>query len=164
MHFSGSHIRTTGLLYDHHMLVIQVTDPYYKRVLVIHYATPGGEMRGKLGKDNQIIEEERTIEETIEMAVYKDYVQIFNPVEAIERARSRLNEASYKLFSNNCESFINWALAGEDVTDQGKAAPVKIVAGAAIGVGVAGAFVAGLFGLSKLLSKDKESQSDSEDS
>ncbi len=146
------------------MLVVRVTDPYNKRVLVIHYATPGGEMRGKLGKDNQIIEEERTIEETIEMAVYKDCVQIFNPAKAIKRARSRLSEARYKLFSNNCESFINWALADEDVTDQGKAAPVKIAAGVAIGVGVAGAIVAGLVGLSKLLSEDKESQSDSEDS
>ncbi len=39
---------------------------------------------------------------------------------------------------------------------------MKIGVGAAIGVGVAGAIVAGLFGLSKLFSKDKECQIDSE--
>jgi len=166
MQYLGSHIRTPGVVYDHHMLVIRVIDPYYKRVLVIHYnATHGNLKRAKLGRDVQIIEEEITIEEKIEIAVYKDSVKVFKPAKAIERARSRLDEEEYKLFSNNCESFVNWALAGEDITDQGKAAPVKIVAGAAIGVGVAGAIVAGLYGLSKLLSEDnKESESDSEDS
>ncbi len=153
----GTHIRTPGTMYDHHMLVIRVIHPHKKTVLVIHYATLGGEMSGKLGLDNQIIEEEKTITDKIEVAVYKDGVVIYTPEEAIARARSRKGEAKYKLLSNNCESFVNWALTGEDVTDQGDAAPKKIALGAAIGVGVGAAAV---YGISRMSRKDSDRKKD----
>ncbi len=91
------------------------------------------------------------------MAVYKDGVVIYTPEEAIARARSRKGEAKYKLLSNNCESFVNWALTGEDVTDQGDAAPKKIALGAAIGVGVGAAAV---YGISRMSRKDSDRKKD----
>jgi hypothetical protein len=36
----------------------------------------------------------------------------FAPQEAIARARSRLGETAYRLFSNNCEHFCAWCLYG----------------------------------------------------
>ena len=141
------------------MLVIKVIDPCRSEVCVIHYASPGAVMAGKLGKNNQIFEENKVITELIERAVYKDGVIVLDAQEGIKRARSRRNENEYKLFSNNCESFANWALTGEDVTDQGKAAPVKIGMGAALGVGVAAIAVGGLIAMfsdSKKNDKEKE--------
>ena len=141
------------------MLVIKVIDPYRSEVHVIHYASPGAVMAGKLGKNNQIFEEDKVITEPIERAVYKDGVIVLDAQEGIKRARSRQNENEYKLFSNNCESFVNWALTGEDVTDQGKAAPVKIGMGVALGVGAAAIAVGGLIAIfsdSKKNDKEKE--------
>ena len=37
----------------------------------------------------------------------------FDPVEVIRRARSRLGENHYRVFSNNCEHFSEWCLHGE---------------------------------------------------
>jgi hypothetical protein len=36
----------------------------------------------------------------------------FPPDEIVRRARSRLGEDDYRLFSNNCEHFCNWCLSG----------------------------------------------------
>ena len=86
--------------------------------------------------------------------MYKDDVSMWDAREGIRRARSRKNETDYKLFSNNCEFFVNWALTGEDVTDQGKSAPVKIKVGAALGVGAAiGIIGAVAFGVGALFRK-----------
>ena len=49
----------------------------------------------------------------------------------IRWARSWLDEADYKLFSNNSKSLVNCALTGEDVTDQSRMAPAKNGVGAA---------------------------------
>ncbi len=138
----GTHIRTPGTMcvYDHHMLVIRGIHPHRNTVLVIHYTKHGGDTCGKLGLDNKIIEEEKTITDKIVVAVYKDGAVINTPEQAIVRARSRTGEAKYNLFDNNCESFVNWALTEKNVTYQGDAAPMKIggvvAAAAVVGVGV----------------------------
>ena len=130
------------MLYYHHMLVIKVIDPYRKEVQVIHYTTSAVE-----GQGNQILEEDVIITEPIELVVYKDDIPMWDVEEGIRRARSRKGETDYKLFSNNCESFVNWALTSEDVTDQGKTAPIKIGVGAAIGVGAVAIGVGALMGM-----------------
>ena len=147
------------------MLVIKVIDPYRNQVRVIHYASDGAVMAGKLGQDNQILEEDKIITEPIERVIYKDDVSMWDVQEGIKRARSRLDEASYKLFSNNCESLVNWALTGEDVTDQGRTAPVKIGVGATMGVGAAigiGALAIGVGALIAKLSSDDSKEKDKE--
>lgn len=37
----------------------------------------------------------------------------FDPCEVVRRARSRLGEDNYRVFSNNCEHFCEWCLHGE---------------------------------------------------
>jgi hypothetical protein len=37
---------------------------------------------------------------------------VFSPEEIVRRARSRLGENDYRLFTNNCEHFCNWCLNG----------------------------------------------------
>jgi hypothetical protein len=37
----------------------------------------------------------------------------FDRTEVVERARSRIGEASYRLFTNNCEHFCEWCIHGE---------------------------------------------------
>jgi hypothetical protein len=49
----------------------------------------------------------------------------------LERARSRLDERSYRILTNNCEHFCTWALRGESCSAQVerlRAAPRKICA------------------------------------
>ncbi len=56
--------------------------------------------------------------EDLELLEYMDGITKFSGEEAIERARQRLDETDYNLFSNNCESLINWALRDESVSYQ----------------------------------------------
>ena len=65
----------------------------------------------------------------------------------IRWARSWLDEADYKLFSNNSKSLVNCALTGEDVTDQSRMAPAKNGVGAAMGIGAVAIGVGALIGM-----------------
>ena len=76
-------------------------------------------LAGKLGKGNQILEVNKIITEPLNV-LYKDDVSMWDAQEGIRRARSRKDETDYKLFSNNCKSFVNWAIISVDVTDRGK--------------------------------------------
>ncbi len=118
------------------MLVIGVIDYYYKKVQVIHYATFGGNMSGISGQNNQIIEEPKIITEKIEVAVYRDDITMYmySPTKAISRARTRKGEARYNILSNNCETFINWALIGVNISDQVDDAFLQILLVATIGL------------------------------
>lgn len=64
-------------------------------------------------------------------------IELYQPEEAIARARSRLGEKEYGLFKNNCECFVNWAITGRAVSnqsDKGKwAAGIGALFGAAAG-------------------------------
>jgi hypothetical protein len=44
--------------------------------------------------------------------------KVFSPEETLERAKSRLGEASYNLFSNNCEHFVFWCKTGVAESEQ----------------------------------------------
>jgi hypothetical protein len=44
--------------------------------------------------------------------------KVFSPEETLERAMSRLGEASYNLFSNNCEHFVLWCKTGYAESEQ----------------------------------------------
>ena len=102
------------------MLVINVIDPYRKEVHVIHYSTPGSKKGVKIvEQNNMVLEEYVNITEIIERVTYKGNVALPVP-ERISRARSRLSETKYNIFTNNCESFVNWAVTGWNVTDQGQ--------------------------------------------
>lgn len=59
----------------------------------------------------------------------------FSAADVVRRARSRLNEAGYSVFSNNCEHFCNWCIDGDhrsmqvDVGTAGGATGGGIVSG-----------------------------------
>ena len=103
-----------------------------------------------MGDKGIVLEEEIPFDGIgIELVSYRDNVQLYKSGKAIARARSRLNEKNYSVYFNNCESFVNWALTGENVTYQGKVAVAATGAGAGAGVGagvaVAGAVAYGLW-------------------
>ena len=120
------------------MLIIKVIDAERDEINVIHYTAPTSSKSKKvlLSGNNIVMEEVLQISEKIERVQYKDHVRVYSPQNAIQRARSRLDEQNYSMFSNNCESFVNWALTGQDATDQGKAAAVVVAAAAGIAFGV----------------------------
>ena len=66
----------------------------------------------------------------------------------VQRALSREHEADYGVFTNNCESFVNWSHIGHNVTPQGARAQ-HAIAGTAAGSFAGGALGAaiGHFGL-----------------
>ncbi len=97
-------------------------------------------MSGISGQNNQIIEEQKTITENIEVAVYQDNITMHSPTNAILRAMTRKGEAQYNIILNNCETFINWALVGENISDQVNGASWKFLLGAAICLTVAACF------------------------
>lgn len=52
------------------------------------------------------------------VAVRREPCARFVGTEAVTRARSRLGENRYCLFSNNCEHFCSWCLSGESRSEQ----------------------------------------------
>ena len=133
------------------MLVVEVIDAECGEIMVIHYTTPT--KKSLLSGNNIVMEGVVQILEKIERVQYKDHVRVYSPRQAIRQARSRLDEQDYSVFFNNCESFVNWALTSQDITDQGTEAAVV---GAAVGVGVAAATVYGLWTLFSDSKKDKK--------
>ncbi len=72
--------------------------------------------------------------------------------EIVERARSRLGESAYAVFSNNCEHFCNWCVNGDHHSLQvdRAASPAAISVGSVAGLAARGAVAASgsVYGLS----------------
>lgn len=49
---------------------------------------------------------------------FKTYTNSFDPSEIVRRARSRLSEANYGVFNNNCEHFCLWCCLGDHRSPQ----------------------------------------------
>ena len=97
----GDHLVTERTRYTHHGLYIGDNE-------VIHYAGLSNNMdKGK-----------------IEITSYEDFSQnkntyikthfnrVYNEIESVTRAYSRLGEDEYNLVFNNCEHFVNWCIDG----------------------------------------------------
>ncbi len=80
----------------------------------------------------------------IQVLGYSVGVALYTGMDAVERAQTKLGEAKYNIFFNNCESFVNWAITDKAHTNQGD---IALGAGIVLTVGVVGAAVAGLVGL-----------------
>ena len=73
--------------------------------------------------------------QTVELLEYKEpNVVKYNGKEAIIRARARVGDTSFSIFFKNCESFVNWAITGQEVTNQGELG--LLAGGAAVGIGL----------------------------
>ena len=132
------------------MLVVEVIDAERCVIQFIHCTTRTSHTKALLSGTSIVMEEEIKILEKIERVQYKDHVRVCSPQNAIEQARSKLGEQKYNVFFNNCESFVNWALTSQDVTDQGTEAAVVA---AVVGMGVV---AAGAYGLWNFFSDGSE--------
>ena len=76
-------------------------------------------------------------ERIVELLEYKKpNVVKYNGKEAIIRARTRVGDTSFNIFFKNCESFVNWAITGQEATNQGELAAAGLVAGGAAVAGI----------------------------
>ena len=135
------------------MLVVEVIDPECGEIKVIHYTTPTSIKKALLSGNSIIMEEVEQIMGKIERVQYKDHLRVYSPRKAIRQARSRLGEQNYSVFFNNCESFVNWALTSQDVTDQGTEAAVVT---AIVGAGAAAATAYAVWNFFSDSEKDKK--------
>ena len=103
----GSHLISPRGKYDHHGI-------YSGNGKVIHY---GGLADGL---SSAPIEEVPLINFSKGCDVFVKIHQkpIFNSGEILRRAKSRLGEDDYSIFSNNCEHFCNWCIFGRHESDQ----------------------------------------------
>ena len=175
----GDHIRIPDAFGTyHHMLVVEVIDDYYLRIIEyaeckkdsidgasdakdISGAAVGVVLAGLSSTactSKAIIEHEVSLDERqVELLEYVDGQTKYTSKEAIARARSRLDEKEYNLFNNNCECLINWAYTDKSVSGQ------VIDAATKVGMGlVATGMVAALgYGLYKAFSGSSKKEEDS---
>jgi len=135
----GDHIKWKRLPgYDHHAIVERV-DHEIKRVHVIEYGSQTGERR--------IIDSGVRIQRRIIYGVETMYKYIydtcFDAVTVLDKARSRLGEAGYNVFKNNCEHFATWCKTGYKKCSQIRSFICRIVSGIAEGASGAGGTVLG---------------------
>ena len=163
--------------YDHHMLVIAVIDDVTLHVIhytgevadaaadsaVTSFGSfgsfgggedvdceGGGDTRGGSAavKEQKVRIQVRT--EKVEVLEYPEQrgLSLFQPDEAIKRARSRLGEKEYGLFKNNYECFVNWAVTGIATSNQYESGRWSALFGAAVGA-VSGYWKEGFSGAAK---------------
>ena len=150
---TGDHIRDVGMIYDHHMLVVEVIDSSH--LIVIHYN--GGEegFLTELFKDSRLshgrvkeeVKEINLNEQTIQLLQYGEGVALYTGMDAVDRARTKLKEEKYNILWNNCESFVNWAITDKNQTNQGDRATVGV--GIALGVAAVGVAAFGIWTVSQ---------------
>ena len=98
----GSHITTPRRGYLHHGIYVGGGN-------VVHYS---GSSRGLYAGPVEEIPLDRFARGRPIWVEVHTFIR-FDPGEVIQRARSRVGENHYRVFSNNCEHFCEWCLHGE---------------------------------------------------
>ena len=106
----GDHIYVERGLYTHHG--VDMSGGW-----VIHFSSADGTKSGASIRWARI--EDFAGDATVRVQAYGTR---FDAEQAAERARSMLGESGYDLFSNNCEHFATWCVAGEHSSSQVEAA------------------------------------------
>jgi hypothetical protein len=91
---------------------------------VIHFAPIEGQ---EISFKNGIIHE-TTLEKFLDgraLRIDANIKKEFSDDEIVQRARSKLGEKGYNLFTNNCEHFARWCVTGEHISYQAINAPQK---------------------------------------
>ncbi len=104
----GSHIATPRSGYEHHGI-------YAGNGMVIHYA---GLCRHSLHRGPVLEVSLESFEDGFGYRVVESTNARFSPAQVIERARTRIGEDRYRVFSNNCEHFCTWCTNGHAVSGQ----------------------------------------------
>jgi hypothetical protein len=92
---------------------------------VIHFAPLEGQ---EISSENGIIHE-TTLEKFLKgraLQIDTNIERKYSENEIIQRARSRLGERGYNLFTNNCEHFARWCVTGERISYQVINSPQKL--------------------------------------
>jgi hypothetical protein len=97
----GAHLTTPRRGYVHHGI-------YAGEGRVIHYR--GFDRLLRRGPVEEVSIDEFARGRAV--AVKSRVASKFDAAARIERARSRLGESSYRLWSNNCEHFVEWCITG----------------------------------------------------
>ena len=165
----GDHIKVNRDKYDHHLLVVKAVSD--EKVHVIHYGggDEGPRIRFKWPPTRpdmgMIVEEECGINPgKVTVLTFKDPpATLYSPEEAFERARTRLGERRWELFTNNCEHLVNWAFTGVACSSQQDASKEvgKDFLETAVKIGVvAGPVLGAAAGLAKALSSHTQYRRD----
>lgn len=110
----GAHLVTARRGYKHHGI-------YIGRGRVIHYSGMARSIGYKeLGELPQLIRYGSIVKTSLKFFCDGENFKIikhpkakFTGEEAVERAKKRLYERSYYIYSNNCEHFVNWCIDDE---------------------------------------------------
>jgi hypothetical protein len=97
----GAHLTTTRRGYHHHGV-------YVGHGRVVHYSGLSGFWQ--CGPVEEVSLFEFVDGRPVRVVPHPE--SPFSPEETVRRARSRLGENDYRLLTNNCEHFCNWALSG----------------------------------------------------
>ena len=111
---SGIHIKASRGLYDHHGIYL---GNFNGTDLVAHYSGFSEPLKkGEITITS--LEEFQGDADTLYHIQYSPEVVAYSKFEIVDRARSRLDENSYNLFTNNCEHFAVWCITGEHRSEQ----------------------------------------------
>lgn len=114
----GSHLVSQRIGYRHHGI-------YVGKGNVVHYSGFADRMNtGRI--------EETTLEKFSAGSGYKvknHDNRVYSSATIVKRARSRIGEDLYDLFSNNCEHFVNWCIEGDHKSTQVDAGTCAATAG-----------------------------------
>ena len=134
----GDHISKPGdfYLYRHHMMITELSTSE-NEIKVIHKAK---DRKIKLVKEEWIPIDPSDI---VKHEYPSDEAEI-----SIERARSKLQEDSYSLFTDNCEHFIKWAKTDnkESLQVQRGVKTALATTGGSVGGAATGAVIGGMIG------------------
>lgn len=113
-------------LYEHHAIISEVigepTDGE-ATVKLVEFTSVGSFTFQVIESDTPVVIKV----ETDSHIFYKKYKNMkYSPDEIVDRARSRIGEGSYKLFSHNCEHVAVWCVSGEEQSFQSEKAKDKM--------------------------------------
>ncbi len=149
------------------MLVVEVKDEDH--LIVIHYTGENGlTMKNSVKavscgvsctpyKEGVVKEEEVYLDVNdthVELLEYSEGVEKYKGDAAIKRGRGEIGERKYDVYSNNCESLVNWIITDKKITNQGDIAS-QVTTGVGVGLSVAVLGAAG-YGLFKALGQSKK--------
>lgn len=111
----GDHLVVDRKIYTHHGI-------YVGEGKVIHYSGSPNNLK------NAIVEQ-TTIEDfakmeiagksfTFDLVIKDESYKKFSREEVVKRAKKRIGEKEYNLVTNNCETFCNWCISGQNVSNQ----------------------------------------------
>ena len=103
----GDHLVSSRVFYDHHGI-------YVGDGKVIHYAGLSDGFSSAPVETTSLAD----FAQGHDIEVQKHRDRVYGRKKTVKRARRRLGEDEYSVFSKNCEHFANWCIEGEERSEQ----------------------------------------------